>query len=266
MRNPFTYRKPPRKKLAYPFPVSQGMRGLNLKATKAFVRPSKNIKERIRGYAAWKNKSSRDSNPDASGYRAAAGLLGDELHAIASSSDFFIKPESKRIKLIREKMIRAGIHVETPLEDLKNGTALFARTKWKDVLAIIQERIRRKPAFYQRMIDSAIQLLIRVHKLNIVHTHFHRRNVVFDKEGNPELIDLSQARLYKNPVSSKNEFLRRNAADIRAMTEIVSNLTERIHPNTDYNYRYFTEQIMNEYCKHLPTFGATAVEVLEFRG
>ncbi len=203
-------------------------------------------------------------NPDAHGYRAYRGELQDYLHALASSSDYFSRPYSTKSNAIRERLEQAGIAVEKPIQDLRNGTALFARTKWKDVLAILEERVRRKPAFYQRIIHSSIALLIRMHQQNVSHNHFHRRNIVFDKNGNPEIIDLSMAQMYTKPPSNKIEFLRRNAWDLQAVTRIVGNLTQRIHPNTDYNYHDFTEQILMEYRKYLPTFGVTAIEIMDF--
>ncbi len=265
MRNPFILRKPSKKKLVYPFPVSVGMRGINSKATKAFVRVSAIDRKDLKEVEKLTRAASKTADPAANGYLAFRGEMQDYLHALASSSDYFSKPYSSKTKSIREILEKAGIQVEKPIQDLKNGTALFARTKWKDVLAILQERVHRRPAFYQKLINSTINLLIQIHQQNVAHNHLHRRNIVFDKNGNPELIDLSQAEKYNKPPATKKEFLRRYAMDIRAITQIVGNLTSCINPDGEYNYLYFTEQILREYQKKLSIFGATAIEIMQFR-
>ncbi|MBM3281993.1 MAG: hypothetical protein FJY86_01460 [Candidatus Diapherotrites archaeon] len=204
----------PRRKLVFPFRISTNKRGHRQKGTFAFLPRDVAVSPELLQRLSREN-SSRRFGLRVSG--KAASAVARERQRLAEQSDFFIKPVNARIRSIRERLTRANILVEKPIEDLKNNTELFRRGNYKEVVVPDSRgphdyvfQVKNPEKFAQRMRE----LVTRIHLVGVAHNHLHMRNVLVTPAGKLQLIDLSKARLFQRPAKNKLDFLRRYGNDL----------------------------------------------------
>ena len=227
----------PSKKLLVPIHLSSGKKGQAIRGTKGFVEQgtdlSKQSKENVRNWKRWlrieeKRRMFDKSLPDIPYYELERydriiERFRRERKEIAAKADFFIKQTNPRIKKIREKLIEAGIPIEIPIMDLKNGTELFERGNWRT----IAESIRIPRVVPNRIIE----IVKTMHSLGITHNHLHLANLLIDSEGNVKLIDLSRAKMYLRKPRNKKEFVDRYAEDIDTIAMVITGIKYPRDPN-----------------------------------
>lgn len=112
------------------------------------------------------------------------------LRRLAEHSSHFIKPFSKRTQAITDRLSKAGIAIEQPIEKLKNGTALFEKAGFgmnsDQGLAICKTDVNGT-------IERMAEIVARIHSLGITHNHLHLGNWVINPAGKITVIDWGRA-------------------------------------------------------------------------
>lgn len=260
-----------KRQLVYPFRISTDKIGRRQKGTSAFLPRNAAVPQELLKNLAAELRLRRNKLPTRG---RAANEVSRERQRLAEQSDFFIKPVNARIRAVRERLIRAGIAVEQPIEDLKNNTELFRRGNFREV--VVPDK--NSPNDYTFNVpdreDFSLQLkklVIRMHAAGVSHNHFHMRNILISPTGKLQVLDLSRARFFSRPIKNKSDFLKRFADDMRLVSVAVASL--RLSPNgktVDLDqakvFSIFTHEISTLLSQHeaagIPTFGATYVDVI----
>ena len=200
-------------KLVYPTPVSINHRTGNpdRNGTYAFVDPQHEGHRNAKEWMEARRAFDRQKRPSEA--IAASEKVFQNLRAMAHSSDYFMKSVPPRTRLIRERLKKAGIRVEEPIQDLKDGRELFARGENAPLL-ISRYGIGHSPLRdCRRAIAQMIQMITRMHAAGIVHGHPHINNFMADKQGRLTMIDLGMAKQYARQPRTIQEFKKRYGDD-----------------------------------------------------
>ncbi|QQR92916.1 MAG: phosphotransferase [Candidatus Iainarchaeum archaeon] len=200
-------------KLLYPTPVSINHRTGNpdRKGTYAFIHPQHEGHRNVRGWMEARREFDRKGRPVEA--IAATEKIFQNLRAMAHMSDYFMKTVPPRTRLIRERLKKAGIRVEEPMMDLKDGKELFARGENAPLL-ISQYGIGHSPLRdCRRAIAQMIRMITRMHAAGVVHGHPHINNFMVDKKGRLTMIDLGMAKYYARQPRNIQEFKKRYGDD-----------------------------------------------------
>ncbi len=227
---------PPGKRLFVPFTVSTGKNGkANARGTRVFVpqgtKPSKELVDWMKDVRKKYVRASKEPGVPGiinHGIRVdhVAYKLDMERGKIADKSDFFMRPVGKRILAVRNALIRAGIHIETPTVQLGRNLELFERGGFT--------RISKRDITLDELKKKTIWVAVRMHDANVAHNHLNTGNFVMDASGRFKLIDLSLAKLYKKPARNEKEFITRFAEDIFTQAREFAHM-ERDYPRREDN-------------------------------
>jgi len=123
---------------------------------------------------------------------------------LATPAPFYIKPITKEQRRIRELLVKAGVPIEQPIQDLGRGLELFERGEWKEIPPLAEEGSR----------EQIRQMVAKMLSLGVAHNHLHLGNFVMNSKKEVKLIDLSLARRYSRKPASKAEFLNKYSRDL----------------------------------------------------
>jgi hypothetical protein len=113
-------------KLVYPTTVSINPRTgrPDKRGTYGFISPTNQghafVKEWIKIHRQFKKEKNEG------GQREAAEMIFRNLRSMAHQSDYFMRMTPPKIREIRERLRKAGIRVEEPIQDLKDGREVLA--------------------------------------------------------------------------------------------------------------------------------------------
>ncbi len=266
--------RPPRqRKMVYPFRISTDSWGRRQKGTSAFLPRGTSVSPDLLKRLTEELRLRGRKRPTRG--RVASDVTR-ERQRLAEQSDFFIKPVNARIRAVRERLIRAGILVEQPIEDLKNNMELFRRGNFSEVLVPDSY----SPEDYSFRVKNRLKfsvnlrtLVTRMHLVGVSHNHLHLRNVLLSPSGGLQLLDLSKARFFHNSAKSKADFLKRFAGDIRSVSLALSML--RSTPTGDTrdsdstrSYVSFMHELKMLLSQHessgIRTFGVTPTDIINY--
>ncbi|VVB75205.1 Uncharacterised protein [uncultured archaeon] len=199
-------------RLYLPARISTGHNGRAINGTKAFIPPgvrfSPEVAERVREYGRGvKDAKKRDSNFDRWEFGLAAVQAADgERKRLANKSEYFLKPLKWKTRLIRRRLIEAGVPLEIPLSRFKGRLELFEKGGFKSV--------PEYPTDFDAFKTQVVSIVSKMHNAGVTHNHLHCNNFVINGEGKIKLIDLARAKLYKSSPRNKKEFFERYSKDI----------------------------------------------------
>jgi len=149
------------------------------------------------------------------GTRLGRGLKREEkqraLSKIATDSEFFIKPLSKRNWKIRAMLEKYGIRVEKIVQDLKNGTALFQKEGFAFNSSKGIEFMKKNP---QRTMNALQETMARMIILGVYHGHPHLGNFAVTKNGEIIVLDLGKATMEKPKIKRTEKLSKAEAKKI----------------------------------------------------
>ncbi len=130
------------------------------------------------------------------GTRLPKGLSAEQkfgaLRAYADKSHFYIKPYNPEMQRIASILTANGIRVETPIENLKNGTGLFQREGFGIISPKGKRLFLKNPDEYCKQM---VRTIVRMHSLGIIHGHPHLGNWAITRRGELILLDLKKAKM-----------------------------------------------------------------------
>lgn len=171
-------------RLWVPIPISTGKKGQATKGTHAFVlrgtRIPKELTERLRHLRKIDEKMTREGKDLLDMERPweeidyTAQKILEQRREIAMQSDFYTKPITPKTRMIRGILLKAGVPVEVPIQDLKGGRELFERGNWNQIPDIVENL---KP-----IKEKMTLILERMHAAGVSHNHLHFGNFVMNPE------------------------------------------------------------------------------------
>jgi|GEM_PF-1624854 len=212
-------------KLYLPVRVSTGSSGRAITGTKAFVPPgvrfSPEVAERVGRYRQQiKDAKVRESSSDKWESEIAAIQAADgERKRLANKSEYFLKPLNWKTRLIRRRLIEAGVPLELPMARFKGKLELFERGGFRG--------IPEHPADFDAFKGQVISIVSKMHNAGVTHNHLHSQNFVINDAGKVKLIDLARAKLYKTLPRNKKEFFERYAKDIFFTARTLANAEQQ---------------------------------------
>jgi len=216
------------KNLFLPRPISTAESGrAEKRGTRAFVErgADEREKEALKDVER-KRKRAENAGPDFTvkhqEYRLAFQRLVNARKELADRSDFFLKPVTRRQKRIRDLLLRAGVRVEEPIQDVGRGLELFERGSWRQIAD------PSRPVPKQNKIKAQIRdIVAKMISAGVVHNHLHYGNFVVNPSGEAKLIDLSLAERHAGKPQNKEEFLKRHQSDLFAAAKLIAMLGKR---------------------------------------
>jgi len=212
-------------RLYLPARVSTGLNGRAITGTKAFIPPgvrfSPEVAKELREYRrAIKEAKKRGAISDKWDLELAAIRAADgERKRLAHKSEYFLKPLKWKTRLIRKKLIEAGVPLEIPLARFKGRLELFEREGFKG----LPKRIQNFDGFKEQVVS----IVSKMHNAGVAHNHPHGQNFVINEAGKVKLIDLARAKIYKSPPRNKKEFFERYAKDIFVTARMLANAEQQ---------------------------------------
>lgn len=202
------------------------------------------------------------------GPRLNVGELMDAHRVLANKSPFFMKRVSSVEILARKKLVRAGIAVEQPIEDLGKlaGTKHMRLQLFKRAGKEIFTR-KTGPRIPASKWGELVSIVTRMHLAGVAHNHLHLGNWIVGKRNKLTIIDLEKARVYSTSPVSQHEFLERYADDLR-WTGLAHAWLRKAKSDNIPEYRRAIlvgiELALHHHAKHMKIFNATPEKVISF--
>jgi hypothetical protein len=194
------------------------------------------------------------------------------------NSEYFLKLSSARQRAIRKMLVKAGILVEMPIEEMsekvtqrdgKSHSRLSDLFERRGFVRLVEDGTGKRPkAVNVKDISDAmaqmVKIMTKMHALGVTHNHPHLGNWAINSDGHVKILQLSRARLLKKRPRNKSQFIQIFAEDFYYTAWVLTELQLYLErPSETYYYRQGAsiivmnniQRLLDEHQKTMSIFG-----------